>query len=950
MLFPKRILLLVLNLCIPTLLFCQIKITSPQNRAVYQRNQEGFSQITISGTYEKQIDKVEARLIPVEAGQGEAIDWTVIKVLPLNGNFSSVMRVKQGWYSLELRGSLYGTLIEGTTRLERVGVGEVFVIAGQSNAQGMPHIAGIGATNDRVNCFGSATNTDSGGDFYISLSPFSKLEANSRIAPRGMNGWCWGRLGDLLVNKLNVPVMFFNAAFEGTSSSTWATTANGNNAPNPYIGGTYQNKLPYQDLSDAFHYFVAQLGVRSVLWCQGESDNFFINQKLATNSEVYRSNLQTIINKSRSDSGKDISWVVSLTSGGSATPCNGICNTAIIPDQNIINGQLAVINQANNNVFFGPNTDQIQVVGRQDGVHFNGVGLEQLANAWNNALNDNFFGNSRPQLPMTIGNLDFYCGNNQVDVNLPDGYSSYQWSNNGSNFSSGVFSSQKLTRLSVGTDKKYYARFRDNVGNIIQVPYISFVGSSVPSASITASSDVSFCDGNSVTLNANDAAIYEWSNGSIAKSINVSTSGSFAVRTVNQYGCQSDFSSTVTTTNKPLPPKPTIAASGPTTFCADTDVTLTSSNTQAGSYLWSTGTNGQNLRINTSGSYRVTTISPQGCSSPVSDDIQIVVNPLPPTPTIVASGPTTFCADTDVTLTSSNVSANRYLWNTGTSTQNLRINTSGDYTVRTIDGNNCFSMTSAAQKITVNPLPATPTILSTKDTVFCDGDNTTLQMSLIAGNRPTWLASQNGTVTNFGIQNLTVSQSGGFRALQTDGNDCKSPISPTVFVSVKANPPRVDSIVRLSPYTVGVNAVRADQYVWQVNGVANNSLSGSSIRFTEEANLSVIAKNVYKTLFYGDKVCFSPVSNQYAFKFFNDNGVSIYPNPSNGVFKIEARDPWNNTTYEVYNLLGGLLQRGIISSLDASRTMNLTDLPEGEYMLRLNTDSLLITKRIIINR
>ncbi|MDR6563309.1 MULTISPECIES: T9SS type A sorting domain-containing protein [unclassified Arcicella] len=950
MLFPKRILLLVLNLCIPTILFCQIKITSPQNRAVYQRNQEGFSQITISGTYEKQIDKIEARLIPVEAGQGEYVDWTVIKVLPLNGNFSTVMRVKQGWYSLELRGSLYGTLIEGTTRLERVGVGEVFVIAGQSNAQGMPQIAGIGATNDRVNCFGSATNTDSGGDFYISLSPFSKLEANSRIAPRGMNGWCWGRLGDLLVNKLNVPVMFFNAAFEGTSSSTWAISANGNNAPNPYIGGTYQNKLPYQDLSDSFHYFVAQLGIRAVLWCQGESDNFLVNQKLATNSEVYRSNLQTIINKSRSDSGKDISWVVSLTSGGSATPCSGICGTPIVTDQNIINGQLAVINQANNNVFFGPNTDQIQVTGRQDGVHFNGVGLEQLANAWSNALNDNFFGNSRPQLPMTIGNLDFYCGNNQVDVNLPDGYSNYQWSNNGSNFSSGVFSSQKLTRLSVGTDKKYYARFRDNVGNVIQVPYISFVGSAVPSASITASSDVSFCDGNSVTLNANDAAIYEWSNGSIAKSINVSTSGSFAVRTVNQYGCQSDFSPTVTTTNKPLPPKPTIAASGPTTFCADTDVTLTSSNTQAGSYLWSTGTNSQNLRINTSGTYRVTTISPQGCSSPISDGIQIIVNPLPPTPTIVASGPTTFCADTDVTLTSSNVSANRYLWNTGTSTQNIRINTSGDYTVRTIDGNNCFSMASAAQKITVNPLPATPTILSTKDTVFCDGDNTTLQMSLIAGNRPTWLASQNGTVTNFGIQNLTITQSGGFRAYQTDGNDCKSPISPTVFVSVKANPPRVDSIVRLSPYTVGVNAVRADQYVWQVNGVANNNLSGSSIRFTEEANLSVIAKNVYPTLFYGDKVCFSPVSNQYAFKFFNDNGVSIYPNPSNGVFKIEARDPWNNTTYEVYNLLGGLLQRGTISSLDASRTMNLTDLPEGQYMLRLNTDSLLITKRIIINR
>ncbi|MEA5402344.1 T9SS type A sorting domain-containing protein [Arcicella sp. DC2W] len=1101
MMLSKRILLLILITSFPTLLFCQIKITSPQNRAVYQRNQEGFSQITVSGTYATQIDKIEARLIPVEAGQGEAVDWTVIKLLPLNGNFNAVMRVKQGWYSLELRGSLNGANIGGTSRVDRVGVGEVFVIAGQSNAQGMPHIAGIGATNDRVNCFGSATDTNFGGDFYINLSPFSKLEAGSRIAPRGMNGWCWGRLGDLLVSKLNVPVMFFNAAFEGTSSSTWATTANGNIAPNPYTGDTYKNKLPYQDLSDAFHYFVAQLGVRSVLWCQGESDNFFINQKLVVDSEKYRSNLQTVINKSRTDSGKDITWVVSLTSGGSSTPCN-FCSTPIVTDANVIKGQQAVINQANNNVFQGPNTDLIQVTGRQDGVHFNGVGLEQLASAWNNALDNNFFSNSKPQLPNTISDLTFSCGNNQVNVSLPDGFSNYQWSNNGSNFANGVFSTQRNATLAVGTDKTYYARYRDKVGNIIQVPYISFVGSAIPSSSITAGGDVSFCDGNSVALNANDASIYEWSNGSTSKSITVTNSGSFAVRTVNQFGCQSGFSAPVITTNKPLPAKPVITAGGPTTFCADTDVTLSSSSLQANGYAWSTGSNSQNIKVNTSGTYTVQTINSQGCFSPASDGVKILVNPLPPKPNIAASGPLTFCADTDVTLTSSSLQANSYLWNTGSNTPNIKTNTSGSYTVktistvgcfspvsdavqvlakllppkpmitanspttfcadtnvvltssnlqavsylwstgsssqnikinvsgnytirtinnqgcyspssdgmrivvnplpptpsilpngpttfcadtnvvltstsqnavkylwntgatsnaikinmqgnyivRTIDNNNCYSINSPTMRITVNQLPITPTIVTSKDSVFCDGDNTILQMSLASGNKPTWVAAQNGTVTSYGIQNLTVTKSGAFRAFQTDINNCKSVISPNVYVSVKPNPVVVDSIVRLSPYTVAVNAVKADQYVWQVNGVVNNTISGSPIRFTEEANLSVIAKNVYKTLFYGDKFCYSPVSKEYVFRYYDDRGVSIYPNPSNGVLKIEARNDWNNTTYEVYDLLGRMVRRGTIASLDTSRTLDLTMLPEGEYMLRLNTESLLIAKRIIINR
>ncbi len=950
MIFSKRILLLIfLIIYSPTLLFCQINITSPQNRAVYQRSQEGFSNITISGTYGTQIDRIEAKLTPVETGQGEPVDWTVIKTLPLNGNFSSVMRVRQGWYILELRGSLNGTIIGGVSKVDRVGVGEVFVITGQSNAQGVSNIAGIGATNDRVNCFGYATNNNSGGDFYISLSPFSKLEANSRIAPRGVNAWCWGRLGDLLVSKLNVPVMFFNAAFEGTSSSTWAITANGGLAPNPYIGGYYQNKLPYQDFSDALHYFVTQLGIRAVLWFQGESDNFFINQKLVVDSEKYRSNLQTVINKSRSDSGKDISWVVSLTSGGSSNVCD-ICSTPIITDDNVIRGQLAVINQSNNNVFQGPNTDLIQVVGRRDGVHFNGSGLEELANAWSNSLNDNFFWNSKPQLPTTISDITYICEDNQVSVSLPDGFSNYQWSNNGSNFDSGVFSYQRNVKLAVGTDKRYFARYRDNIGNIIQVPYISFVGSKVPSASIIANGDVSFCEGNSVTLNANDAPIYEWSNGSTSKSITVSTSGNFSVRTVNQFGCQSGFSSPVITTIKPLPPKPVIIAGGATTFCADTDVTLTSSNLQASNYIWNTGSQSQNLKVNTSGTYSVTTISSEGCFSPTSDGIKIVVNPLPPIPSITANGPTTFCADTDVTLNSSSLQASGYLWNTGSKTQSLKINTSGSYTVRTIDNNNCFSPSSSVLKITVNPLPVTPTIVSSKDSVFCDGDDTILQMNLVTGNKPTWVAAQNGTVTNYGIQNLTVTQSGAFRAFQTDLNNCKSVISPNVYVSVKPNPVVVDSIVRLSPYTVAVNAVKADQYVWQINGVVNNTLSGSQVRITDEANLSVIARNVYKTLFYGDKLCYSPVSKEYVFRYYDDRGVSIYPNPSNGVLKIEARDDWNNTVYEVYDLLGRMVRRGTIASLNSNRTLDLTMLPEGEYMLKLSTESLLIAKRIIINR
>ena len=312
--FKKTVLISIL-ICCNTFIFSQIKLTSPQNRAVYQRNEIGFSAVTVAGSYDKQVDKIEARLVPVQAGQGtdtDYLDWRMIKNLPLNGNFSFTMSVRQGWYKLEVRGSLNGTILGDIATVDRVGVGEVFIIAGQSNAEGVEVVSGVSVDNDRVNCLAAQNDLDRGGTNYISLSPFSQLRTDTQIAPRGRNAWCWGRLGELLVDRLKVPVMFFNVALGGTTSTAWAQTARGEFTINPYIGGVYGNKLPYQNMSDVLKYFVPQLGVRAILWCQGEADN--INNVAADNrardEQTYINNLQTVINKTRSESDKKINWEI----------------------------------------------------------------------------------------------------------------------------------------------------------------------------------------------------------------------------------------------------------------------------------------------------------------------------------------------------------------------------------------------------------------------------------------------------------------------------------------------------------------------------------------------------------------------------------------------------------------------------------------------------------------
>ncbi len=90
------------------------------------------------------------------------------------------------------------------------------------------------------------------------------------------------------------------------------------------------------------------------------------------------------------------------------------------------------------------------------------------------------------------------------------------------------------------------------------------------------------------------------------------------------------------------------------------------------------------------------------CGTSSARSVSVTVNALPATPTISASGSTTFCAGGSVTLTSSIGSA--YLWSTGATTRSIIVTSSGSYTVRVTNASGCQSAVSAARVVTVNPI------------------------------------------------------------------------------------------------------------------------------------------------------------------------------------------------------------------------------------------------------
>ncbi len=340
----------------------------------------------------------------------------------------------------------------------------------------------------------------------------------------------------------------------------------------------------------------------------------------------------------------------------------------------------------------------------------------------------------------------------------------------------------------------------------------------LPNSTITPSGVTTFCDGGSVTLTASPTSTYLWSNSETTQQIVVSTTGNYSVTVTDGNGCVSASPSTNVTVN-PLPSAPTITPSGATTFCDGGSVTLTSS--AATSYLWSNSETTQAIIVTSGGLYSVTITDVNGCTATSNPEL-VSVNSLPNS-AITPSGTTTFCVGGSVTLTAS--PAGTYLWSNSETTQQIVVSTSGSYTVTVTDGNGCSSA-SAAEPVTVNPLPNT-TITPSGATAFCDGGSVTLTASP-AG---TYLWSNSETT-----QQIIVTASGNYVVTVTDANGCVS-ASAAEVVTVYPTP-ITPTITPSGPTTfcdggsVTLSASAANSYLWSNGATVQDILVSTSGNFT----------------------------------------------------------------------------------------------------------------------
>ncbi len=323
-----------------------LTLTSPISRQVFQRGKADQADILIEGAIGEKADVIEAKAdLVLGARRGAPVVWLAVSSQgqEVQGKFSGRLTLPAGgWYQVTVRARA-GTRVFAEQAVDKVGVGEVFVTAGQSNSAnfGNPPQA---AQDDRVVYFD--------GKGYV--------QARDPI-PGGCGGGGspWALLGDLIAASQQVPVCFRSASLNWTEVAAWLP-------PDTEL---------YKNLAACVKVF-GKDGVRSVLWHQGESDTL-----VKTSAETYCERVKTIVETLNKEIGYQLPWHVAQASfhPGSQAPAQ----------KQVAKGQQLL--WAKKICRPGPITDDL--LGpeyRHDGVHFNQKGLAKHAERWFVALSATF--------------------------------------------------------------------------------------------------------------------------------------------------------------------------------------------------------------------------------------------------------------------------------------------------------------------------------------------------------------------------------------------------------------------------------------------------------------------------------------------------------------------------------------------------------------------------------
>lgn len=336
-----------------------VALVSPQRYAVYQRSTQAKGRMLIEGMAPSGSIAITVAVTggesPFIANPSRTFELVAD---PSTGAFSDIVEMAAGgWYRMKMTARDADGKVTATRTLEPFGIGEVFVIAGQSNS------TNSGQTPTRSNS--SLVTTFSGSGWRPAVDPMPGTHDN---APRGS---FQPSMGDALAARLEVPVGIASTGQGASAIRHWQPDYEPDFESKTYCNGLYPWTL----------YRIRQLGVggfRALLWHQGEGDASGGLGKDKSKVERYSQALIRVLSSWRQDSGWDFP---AFTAQASLWPMS---NAKYGGDRYLRAAQALVWEMGF--AYPGPDTDQLGLEYRQDDserrVHFNAAGLQAHGEMW----------------------------------------------------------------------------------------------------------------------------------------------------------------------------------------------------------------------------------------------------------------------------------------------------------------------------------------------------------------------------------------------------------------------------------------------------------------------------------------------------------------------------------------------------------------------------------------
>lgn len=439
--------------------------------------------------------------------------------------------------------------------------------------------------------------------------------------------------------------------------------------------------------------------------------------------------------------------------------------------------------------------------------------------------------------------------------------------------------------------------------------------------------DTSFCLGGDIVLDAGAGApgtTYQWNFGPSTQIVSVSSAGLYSVVATTPNGC---IGTDTIDVGVDLAPVVNLGPDHVECYA----FTLDAGN-PGSTYLWSTNQTSQTITSTNPGTYWVQVTNAAGC---VDSDTIIITSSAPPS--LDLGGDQTICGGTPIQLDAGNPSA-AHEWSTGATTQSIIVINPGTYFVSVTDANGCES----ADTVLIGESPL-DVDLGTSATI-CEGDPLVLDAGP-DGDTYDWS-------TNQSTQTITVTTSGTYSVTVSDQFGCEDMSSITVTT--------------VPNFTAGITAPdTADLFasVNFMNGSTGNTVGwlwdfgDGSVSTLQNPTHQYVGLGTYTvTLITTNGTCQDTVTHEIVIEIFTDiedeieSSLQVYPNPNDGNFQVafELENP-QDVDLSILDLSGkSVFQKSLGNQYQYKESVNIQQLPQGLYILKVSVGTASIYRKIII--